>query len=251
MRIFKKDFGEKSITYGEALDKHCVMVGLMAKRMRMMSIPGFKNSLCAKLKAHGLKRECRLAVKNFVNNTLWLSYDNATLRPMNPTDLKHQKELNVFRTIPWQEVCKFLAGGFFVNAGILFYLYVARVSVPLWGTGFIETPEVSGVRSIVHAVLFLTFFYLGFIRGWKSRNRNAYSVLPIGFIRSALKCRDEAPWQGLEGAPDAFLEILPAYLEGLDRMQCGDEIIVITWLHRARRDVLKVHPRMDPSNPLT
>ena len=66
---------------------------------------------------------------------------------MNPTDLKHQKELNVFRTIPWQEVCKFLAGGFFVNAGILFYLYVARVSVPLWGTGFIETPEVSGVRS--------------------------------------------------------------------------------------------------------
>jgi hypothetical protein len=42
MRIFKKDSGEKSITYGEALDKHCVMVGLMAKRMRMMSIPGFK-----------------------------------------------------------------------------------------------------------------------------------------------------------------------------------------------------------------
>jgi len=74
VRIFKKDSGEKSITYGEALDKHCVMVGLMAKRMRMMSIPGFKNSLRAKLKAHGLKRECWLAVKNFVHNKLCTSY---------------------------------------------------------------------------------------------------------------------------------------------------------------------------------
>jgi predicted transporter len=74
------------------------------------------------------------------------------------------------RRIPWQEVCEFLAGAFFVNAGILFYLYLARVSVPLLGTGFIETPEISGVRSIVHAILFLTFFYLGFIRKWKSRS---------------------------------------------------------------------------------
>jgi hypothetical protein len=47
---------------------------------------------------------------------------------------------------------------------------LARVSVPLLGTGFIETPEISGVRSIVHAILFLTFFYLGFIRKWKSRS---------------------------------------------------------------------------------
>jgi hypothetical protein len=75
--------------------------------------------------------------------------------------------------IPWQDVCKFLAGAFFVNAGILFYLYLARVSVPLLGTKFIETPEISGMRSIVHAVLFLTFFYLGFIRRWK-RHRSAF-----------------------------------------------------------------------------
>jgi hypothetical protein len=46
-------------------------------------------------------------------------------------------------------VCKFLAGAFFVNAEILFYLYLAGVSVPLQGTAFIETPEVSGVRSVV------------------------------------------------------------------------------------------------------
>jgi hypothetical protein len=55
----------------------------------------------------------------------------------------------VFRRIPWQDVCKFLAGAFFVNAGILFYLYLAGVSVRLLGTDFIETPEVSGVRSIM------------------------------------------------------------------------------------------------------
>jgi len=57
------------------------------------------------------------------------------------------------RRIPWQDVCKFLAGAFFVNAGILFYLYLAGVSVPLLGTGLTETPEVSGVRSVVHALL--------------------------------------------------------------------------------------------------
>jgi hypothetical protein len=73
----------------------------------------------------------------------------------------------MLRKISWQEVCKFLAGAFFVNAGILFYLYLAGVSVPLLGTNFIETPEISGIRSIVQAVLFVTFFYLGFVRKWK------------------------------------------------------------------------------------
>ena len=57
----------------------------------------------------------------------------------------------MFRRIPWQDVCKFLAGAFFVNAGLLFYLYLARVSMPLFGTNFIETPEISGMHSIVHA----------------------------------------------------------------------------------------------------
>jgi len=92
---------------------------------------------------------------------------------MHPTDPEHQKKSNIFTRIPWQDVCKFLAGAFFVNAGVLLYLYLARVSVPILGTSIIETPEISGVRSIVHAVLFLTFFYLGFIRKWKERNRDA------------------------------------------------------------------------------
>jgi hypothetical protein len=72
--------------------------------------------------------------------------------------------VDIFRRIPWQDVFKFLAGAFFVNAGILFYLYLARVSVPLLGTNFVFTPEISGVRSIIHAVLFVIFFYLGYIR---------------------------------------------------------------------------------------
>jgi hypothetical protein len=59
---------------------------------------------------------------------------------------------------------KFLAGAFFVSSGTLFYLYLTGVSVPLLGTGFVESPEISGGRSIVHFVLFLLCLYFGFIR---------------------------------------------------------------------------------------
>ena len=74
---------------------------------------------------------------------------------------------------------------------------------------------------------------------------------PIGLIRSAIKQRSEAPKQGSEGAPDAWLEVNPLVAEALDGLAVGDDIIVLTWLHRAHRDVLKVHPRSDRSNPLT
>ena len=74
---------------------------------------------------------------------------------------------------------------------------------------------------------------------------------PIGFIRSPLKDRKNAPRQGSEGAPNASLEIVPAYRQALHRMQVGDDVIVITWLHRARREVLKVHPRGELASPLT
>jgi hypothetical protein len=59
---------------------------------------------------------------------------------------------------------KFLAGAFFVSSGVLFYLYLADVSVPLLGTDFIETPEISRDRSIVHFILFLFCVYFGFVR---------------------------------------------------------------------------------------
>jgi tRNA-Thr(GGU) m(6)t(6)A37 methyltransferase TsaA len=77
-----------------------------------------------------------------------------------------------------------------------------------------------------------------------------FTIKPIGVIRSEIKKTSDAPLFYTEGAPNAFLEILPSLTDGLHRMKVGDEIIVITWLHRARRDVLKVHPRGNLSNPL-
>ena len=80
---------------------------------------------------------------------------------------------------------------------------------------------------------------------------SSYTLEPVGFIRSALKRREEAPRQGSEGAPDAWLEIEPQFAEALLGMEVGHELIVITWLHETRRDVLKGHPRSDPNRPLT
>ena len=74
---------------------------------------------------------------------------------------------------------------------------------------------------------------------------------PIGVIRSTLKSRSKAPKQGSEGAPDAWLNVHAWAADALHRLAAGDEIIVITWFHRARRNVYQVHPRSDPRNPLT
>lgn len=75
-------------------------------------------------------------------------------------------------------------------------------------------------------------------------------VIPIGRVESTLSDRETAPLQGHEGSPDAWLVIEPGVLEGLQGIQPGDEVIVLTWLDRARRDVLRVHPRGDPANPM-
>jgi tRNA-Thr(GGU) m(6)t(6)A37 methyltransferase TsaA len=74
---------------------------------------------------------------------------------------------------------------------------------------------------------------------------------PIGVIRSTLKARAGAPKQGGEGAPDAWIDVRPSFAEGLDGIAAGHEIVVVTWLHRARRDVLKVYPRDNRRLPLT
>ena len=74
---------------------------------------------------------------------------------------------------------------------------------------------------------------------------------PVGVIRSSLKDRKKAPMQGSEGAPDAWLEVNEFAQEALDGLRAGDQVIVITWLHQSHRDVLKVHPRSDPSRALT
>jgi tRNA-Thr(GGU) m(6)t(6)A37 methyltransferase TsaA len=81
-------------------------------------------------------------------------------------------------------------------------------------------------------------------------NRDAM-LHPVGVIRSSIKSRKNAPKQGLENAPDAWLDIAPAVIEALDGLSVGDDVIVLTWLHRAKRDVLKVHPRSDPQRKLT
>ena len=73
----------------------------------------------------------------------------------------------------------------------------------------------------------------------------------IGVIRSSLVDRSEAPKQGPDGAPDAWLEVDAWAADAMHGLAVGDEIIVITWLHEARRDVLQVHPRSEPRNPLT
>lgn len=74
-----------------------------------------------------------------------------------------------------------------------------------------------------------------------------FEVTPIGRVESPLTDPASAPRQGDEGAPDAWLAFEPAVLEGLEGLKAGDEVIVLTWLHRAGRDVLRVHPRGDAS----
>jgi len=70
-----------------------------------------------------------------------------------------------------------------------------------------------------------------------------YCLRPIGVVRSVLKERSGAPRQGAEGAPDVWIEIVPEVAEGLEGVAVNTEIVVVTWLHQGRRDVLKVHPR--------
>ena len=78
-----------------------------------------------------------------------------------------------------------------------------------------------------------------------------YTIEPVGVIRSELSSRAEAPKQGYEGSPDAWLEISKVFAEGLEGIGVGDEIILITWFHKGHRNILKLHPRGDRSRPLT
>jgi tRNA-Thr(GGU) m(6)t(6)A37 methyltransferase TsaA len=80
---------------------------------------------------------------------------------------------------------------------------------------------------------------------------DTYELTPIGVVRSALTQRDQAPKQGGEGAPDAWIDITSNLMEGLDGLVVGQAIIVVTWFHQSQRDVLKLHPRDDHSLPLT
>jgi tRNA-Thr(GGU) m(6)t(6)A37 methyltransferase TsaA len=76
-----------------------------------------------------------------------------------------------------------------------------------------------------------------------------FTLKPIGAVESPLTDSASAPKQGFEGAPDAWIVFDPAVTAALTDIQVGEEIIVLTWLDRAQRDVLRVHPRDDPTIP--
>ena len=77
------------------------------------------------------------------------------------------------------------------------------------------------------------------------------TLIVIGHVESPLADPALAPKQGSEGAPDAWLVFRGSVRDGLRELRAGDEVIVLTWLHRADREVLRVHPRDDPARPRT
>jgi tRNA-Thr(GGU) m(6)t(6)A37 methyltransferase TsaA len=80
---------------------------------------------------------------------------------------------------------------------------------------------------------------------------DSYSLHPIGVVSSPLQRRENAPRQALHGAPEAWLDIYPQFIEALEGIAAESEIVLLTWLHMARRDLLRVHPGRDASRPLT
>ena len=77
-----------------------------------------------------------------------------------------------------------------------------------------------------------------------------YLLWRVGVVRSPLKSREACPKQGFEGAPDAWLEIDPAFVEALDGLEVGREFLILTWMHEADRGLLRVHPRGDLNKPM-
>ena len=72
---------------------------------------------------------------------------------------------------------------------------------------------------------------------------------PVGWVRSELRDLRAAPRQGDEGAPAAWILLEPRFLDAAADLQVGDDLVVLTWLHRADRGILRVHPRDDTSQP--
>ena len=77
-----------------------------------------------------------------------------------------------------------------------------------------------------------------------------YELWPIGWVESPLLDPEAAPKQGNEGGPEAWLTFDEHFREGLRDLEVGADVLVLTWLNQARRDVLLVHPRDNPANPL-
>jgi tRNA-Thr(GGU) m(6)t(6)A37 methyltransferase TsaA len=84
-----------------------------------------------------------------------------------------------------------------------------------------------------------------------TNDQDRYELVAVARIESTLKDRKEAPRQGDEGAPDAWLVIDPRYAEAVEDLAVGQEVLLLTWLHRADRTVLKTRPRNNPAASLT
>lgn len=80
---------------------------------------------------------------------------------------------------------------------------------------------------------------------------DSYQLQSIGTVQSTLKNIKAAPKQGFEGGREAWIEINPKFTEALKDLTIHSKIFLLTWLHQSDRDVLKVHPRGNPNNPLT
>ena len=80
-------------------------------------------------------------------------------------------------------------------------------------------------------------------------SEQTYQLQPIGWVESPLTDRDAAPKQGYEGAPPARIVFRPELREAAADLRVGDEVLVLTWLHLGRRDVLSCHPRDDLTRP--
>ncbi|MEJ2869140.1 tRNA (N6-threonylcarbamoyladenosine(37)-N6)-methyltransferase TrmO [Actinomycetospora sp. OC33-EN08] len=78
-----------------------------------------------------------------------------------------------------------------------------------------------------------------------------YTLRVIGHVESTLTDLADAPKQADEGAPDAWIVLDPSVADAAADLTVGDELVVVTWFHRAERDVLAVHPRSDPARPRT
>ncbi len=78
----------------------------------------------------------------------------------------------------------------------------------------------------------------------------AHFLEPIGVVRSSLRDPKAAPKQGNEGAPSAWIELEPRFAAGVRGLDVGDRLVLLTWLHLGRRDLMEVHPRDDLNAPL-
>ena len=110
------------------------------------------------------------------------------------------------------------------------------------------------MRFVPHRILLTSGLFpeeLIFQRKWgKMAGKGSYQVKPIGWVRCSLRERDEAPKNYTESSVRGELEIHPEYREGLKGIAAGQTIVVLFWLHQARRDLLQVYPRGDKSRGL-